>query len=175
MDDPRFPRTLYFLMLLAGLLEWARYYPLLPEKMAAHFNFDGLPNGWQPKDVFFLLMLVVAVGSTSIIAFLSPRIIASRPDNKINLPHKSYWLAPARREATLRFVAAQMGWFGCAVLFVLLFGTHLAIQANLSPGSRFDNTIMIKVMVGFLIVTLLWMIRFIRHFVRLPADASFRP
>jgi uncharacterized membrane protein len=162
-------------MLLAGLLEWARYYPLLPEKMAAHFSFDGTPNGWQPKDAFFLLMLVVAAGSTSIIAFLSPRIIASRTDNKINLPHKSYWLAPARREATLRFIAAQMAWFGCAVLFVLLFGTHLAIQANLSPDFRFDNDTMIKVMAGFLFLTLLWTIRFVRHFYRLPGDAAFRP
>ncbi len=175
MDDPRFPKTVFLLMLLAGLLEWGRYYPRLPEKMAAHFNFEGLPNGWMPKDVFFLLMLVVAVGSASIIAFLSPRIIASRPDNQINLPHKDYWLAPARREATFRFIAAQMGWFGCAVLFVLLFGTYLAIQANLSPDFRFDNATMIKVMAGFLFLTLLWMIRFIRHFVRVPPDASSRP
>jgi len=175
MDDPRFPKTLYFLMVLAGFFEWARYYPLLPEKMEAHFSFDGLPNGWQPKDAFFLLMLVVAVGATSIIVFLSPRIIASRPDNQINLPHKSYWLAAARREETFRFIAAQMAWFGCAVLLVLLIGTHLAIKANLSPDFRFDNAVMIKVMGGFLFLTVLWAIRFIRHFFRVPADASSRP
>ena len=174
MDDPRFPKTLYFLMLFAGLIEWARCYPLLPEKMAAHFSFDGLPNGWQSKDAFFLVMLVVAVGSTSIIAFLSPRIIASRPDNRINLPHKPYWLAPTRREATFRFIAAQMAWFGCAVLLVLLIGTHLAIKANLSPGFRFDNNTMIKVMAGFLVLTVLWTIRFIRHFFRVPADTASR-
>ena len=175
MGDPRLPKTVFFLMLLAGLLEWVLYYPRLPEKMASHFSFDGLPNGWMHRDAFFLLMLVVAVGSTAIIAFLAPRLIASQPNNRINLPHKDYWMAPARREATFRFIAAQMAWFGCAVLFVLLFGTHLAIQANLSPDFRFDNATMIKVMACFLILTLLWMIRFIRYFVRVPADASSHP
>jgi len=174
MDDVRFPKIVYFLMLVAGLLQWARFYPLLPERMASHFGYDGAPNGWQPKDGFFLLMLVVAMGSTSIITFLSPRIIASRPDNKINLPHKSYWLAPARREATFRFIAAQMAWFGCAVLFVLLFGTYLAIRANLSPDSHFDNATLLKVLAAFLVLMVLWTVHFLRHFYRLPADSSSR-
>jgi uncharacterized membrane protein len=175
MDDPRFPKTVYVFMLVAALFQWVRYYPLLPERMAAHFNFEGLPNGWQPKAVFFLLMLVVVVGVTAVITFLSPQLIAARPDNQINLPNRSYWLAPARREATFRFIAAQMAWFGCGVLFVLLFGTSLAIHANLSPDYRFDNSTMIKVLGGFLFLTVLWMVRFIRHFIRIPADFSSRP
>ena len=174
MNDPRFPKILYFLLLVAGLLQWVRYYPLLPEKMASHFSFDGMPNGWQPKDGFFLVMLLV-VGLTGVIAFFSPRIIAARPDNQLNLPHKSYWLAPARREATFRFIAAQMAWFGCAVLLILLLGTSLAIRANLSPDGRFDNATMLKVMAGFLFLTILWTVHFLRHFYRLPADFSSRP
>ncbi len=173
MDDPRFPKTVYVFMLVAGLFQWVRYYPLLPERMAGHFNFEGLPNGWEPKDVFFLLMLVV-IGVTAVIPFLSPRLIAARPDNRINLPNRSYWLAPARREETFRFITAQMAWFGCGVLFVLLFGTSLAIHANLSPDYRFDNSAMIKVLGGFLFLTVLWMVRFIRHFVRIPADFASR-
>ncbi len=174
MDDPRFPKTIYALMLVAGLIQWVRYYPLLPERMAAHFNYEGHPNGWQPKDGFFLLMLAV-VGVTAVIPFLSPRLIASRPNDQINLPHRSYWLAPVRREATIRFIAAQMAWFGCGVLFVLLFGTSLAIHANLRPDYRFDNSSMIKVLGGFLFLMVIWMVRFIRHFVRVPGDFSSHP
>jgi uncharacterized membrane protein len=175
MDDPRVPKTVYFLMLIAGLIQWVHYYPLLPERMAAHFNYEGLPNGWQPKDGFFLLMLVVVVGVTAVIPFLSARLIAARPDNQINLPQRSYWLAPERREATFRFIGAQMAWFGCGVLFVLLFGTSLAIHANLSADYLFDNSSMIKVLGGFLLLTVIWMVRFIRHFSRVPADFSSHP
>jgi len=171
MDDARFPKITYFLMLVAGLLQWVRFYPLLPERMASHFGYDGRPNGWQPKDGFFLIMLL-AVGLTFGMSFLVPRRIAARPDNRINLPHKAYWLAPARREETFRFITAQMAWFGCAVLFIVLFGTYLAIRANLSPDNHFDNETMIKVLAAFLLVTVLWIVHFLRHFYNPPADSS---
>jgi uncharacterized membrane protein len=170
MDDARVPRIIYCLMLTVGVLSWVRSYPLLPERMASHFRFDGMPNGWMPRDAFFLVMSLV-LGLTIIIAFLVPRLIAVLPDNQINLPHKAYWLAPARRAETFQFFATQMAWFGCAILLVLLFGTSLAIKANLSPDGRFDNGAMIKVMAVFLLLMVLWTVHFLRHFYRLPADA----
>ena len=173
MDDARVPKIIYCLMLTVGVLSWARSYPLLPERIASHFRFDGTPNGWQPKDTFFLIMLLV-VGLTFLFTFLVPRFIAARPDKRINLPHKSYWLAPARREETVRFIAAQMAWSGCAILFVILFGSFLAIRANLSPDGRFDNGSMIQVLAVFLFLMVLWTIHFLRHFYRLPEDSSSR-
>ncbi|HKI11036.1 MAG TPA: DUF1648 domain-containing protein [Candidatus Acidoferrum sp.] len=173
MDDARYPKIVYFLMVVAGLFQWVRFYPLLPERMASHFSYDGTPNAWQPKDAFFLLMLVV-VGLTFFGAFLTPRFIAARPDKRINLPHKDYWLAPTRREETFRFIAAQMAWSGCAMLFVLLFATFLAIRANLSSDGRFDNGTMIKVLAVFIFLMVLWIVHFLRRFYRLPADSSAR-
>jgi uncharacterized membrane protein len=174
MDDARYPKIVYFLMVVAGLFQWVRFYPLLPERMASHFSYDGTPNGWQPKEGFFLVMLLV-VGLTFLFAFLVPRFIAARPDNRINLPHKDYWLAAARREETVRFIATQMAWSGCGILFIILLGTFLAIRANLSPDGRFDNGTMIKVLAAFLFLMVLWTVHFLYHFYRLPADSSFRP
>ena len=174
MDDPRIPRIIYFLMLAVGLFSWVRSYSLLPERMASHFGFDGAPNGWMPKDSFFLVMSLM-LGLTLFISFVVPRIIAALPDNQINLPHKAYWLAPERRTNTFQFVCAQMSWFGCAILFVLLFGTSLAINANLSPDGRFDNNTMLKVMAAFLFLMIFWTVHFLRHFLRIPDDSSTRP
>jgi uncharacterized membrane protein len=173
MDDARYPKIVYFLMVVAGLFQWVRFYPLLPERMASHFSYDGTPNAWQPKDAFFLLMLLV-VGLTFVGAFLMPRFIAALPDKRINLPHKDYWLAPVRRKETFRFIAAQMAWSGCTLLFVLLFATFLAIRANLSPDGRFDNGAMIKVLAVFISLMVLWTVHFLRHFYRLPTDAGSR-
>jgi len=47
VGDPRLPRTLYFVLLLAGLLMMAYYYPQMPLRMASHFAADGQANGWQ--------------------------------------------------------------------------------------------------------------------------------
>lgn len=163
MDDPRLPRLFYALLALLGLLMAAYYYPRMPERMASHFAADGHANGWQPREAFFLIMLVV--GSLSaIISFFAPWRIASQPNGRINLPNRDYWLAPERRDQTMNYIAAFMAWFGCGVLFVLLSGTLLALQANLAPDHHFNSQAMIVVLVAFLLLLMVGMIRFVRHF-----------
>jgi len=165
VDDPRLPRMMYFVLLFSGLLMMAYYYPRMPERMASHFDAGGRVNGWQPREGFFLLMVLV-ISSSALISFFAPRQIASRPNNRINLPNRDYWLAPERRERTMNFIAAMMGWFGCGVLFVLIAGTYLAMRANLAPGGGFNSQAMLEVLGIFLVVLIVWMICFIRHFQR---------
>jgi uncharacterized membrane protein len=172
MNNSRLPQWLYVLLLICGAIGALHYYPLLPERMASHFASDGTPNGWQPKDVFLLLMGMVA-GVTATIGFLAPGLIARRPSSQINLPNKEYWLAPERRSATMQFVAAQMRWFSCAVLFVIVFGGYEAIQANLREVVRFDSQAMLVVLVGFLAFVLMWVFAFVRHFSRVGSDEKF--
>jgi len=165
LDDPRLPRLFYIFLALTGLLMAAYYYPQMPERMASHFAADGRPNGWQPREAFFLIMLVV--GSLSaIISFFAPWRIASQPNARVNLPNRDYWLAPERRVQTMNYIAAFMAWFGCGVLFVLITGTFLALQANLAPDRQFNSQAMLVVIATFLLSLMFAMIRFIRHFQR---------
>ena len=168
MDDPRLPRLFYMFLALAGLLMAAYYYPQMPERMASHFAADGRPNGWQPREAFFLIMLVVGALS-AIISFFAPWRIASQPNERINLPNRDYWLAAERRAQTMNYVAAFMAWFGCGVLFVLICATFLALQANLAPDRHFNSQALLLVLVAFLISLMVSLIRFIRHFQK---DAS---
>jgi uncharacterized membrane protein len=163
LDDSRLPRRLYMFLALLGLLMAAYYYPRMPLRMASHFAADGRPNGWQPRESFFLITLVV--GSLSgIISFFAPLRIASQPNARINLPHRDYWLSPERRSQTMNYISSFMAWFGCAVLFVLISGTYLALQANLAPNGRFNSGAMLAVIVSFLLFLLLALLRFFRHF-----------
>ena len=174
MNDPRLPRLLFFLMLALGLLQWLRVYPQLPDLMASHFAANGAANGYQPKQAFFTLMAFV-LGLSAFVAFVTPRILANKPPERINLPNKSYWLSPEHRQETFRFFAAQMAWFGCAILFVLLYGTSLAINANLSPSRHFDSSSMIYVMIAFSAFCMLWCIFFVRHFMKVPPRSPGDP
>jgi len=163
LDDPRLPRFLYTFLALFGLLMAAYYYPRMPVRMASHFAGDGRPNGWQPREAFFLIMLVV--GSLSaIIVFFAPWRIASQPDARINLPNRDYWLAPERRALTMNYISAFMAWFGCGVLFVLISGTFLAMQANLAPDGRLNSQALLVIIVVFLLFLPVGLIRFLRHF-----------
>lgn len=94
MDDPRLPRFLYAFLFLAGLLMMAYYYPQMPPRMASHFAADGRANGWQSREGFFLLMLLVSASSAVVVA---PRQIAAKANARINLPNRDFWLAPERR------------------------------------------------------------------------------
>jgi len=174
MNDPRLPKLVYFLMLALGLLQWARVYAQLPPVMAAHFAANGTANGFQPKEVFFILMLVI-VGVSAFVAFVTPVILSSKPPERLNLPNKSYWLAPEQRQETFRFFRAQMAWFGCAILFVLLYGTSLAINANFNADRHFDSISMFYVMICFVLFALVWVISFVRHFNNIPSHTGGNP
>jgi uncharacterized membrane protein len=168
VDDPRLPRFLYAFLILVCLLMMAHYYPQMPERMASHFAADGRANGWQSRGAFFVLMILVC-STSAVVCFLAPRQIAARANARINLPHRDYWLAPERREETMRFISATMGWFACGILFVLISGTFLALQANLAPDRRFHSEAMLVVLGGFLFGLLGLLVRLVRHFRKVPA------
>lgn len=167
MNDSRLPVLLYLLMLVLGVLQWVHVYPQLPETMASHFAANGTPNGWQSKQAFFLVTAVI-IALTAIPSFVVPRLLGSLPASMINLPHKTYWLAPEHRKETLRFFRSLMACFGCALLFLLLYAISQAINANL-PGIRhFDSQGMWYVLGGFMLFTLVWTIYLLRYFYNVP-------
>jgi len=154
------------MLFFAGLLMFGYYYPKMPANMASHFGASGAANGWQSREAFFLLMIIVN-GVSAVITFLAPRQITSSPDARINLPNREYWLAAERREGTFAYITSMMAWFGCAVLTVLLVGTYLAIQANLSTDQQFDSNLMLGMMVLLSIFILVLLVRFVSHFRRM--------
>ena len=168
MDDPRLPRILYVFLILVGLLMMAYYYPQMPQRMASHFAADGRANGWQSREAFFAWMLLVT-STSALVGFVAPRQIAAKSNFRINLPHRTYWLAPERRPETMRFISATMAWFGCGILFVLICGTFLAIQVNLGPNHRFNSHAMIIVMGCFLAGLLTLVVCLVRHFQTVPS------
>jgi uncharacterized membrane protein len=172
VNDSRFPNAVYVLLLVLGVQQWVRAYPQLPPIMASHFDAFGTPNGWQPKQAFFLVSSMV-VAMTGLTSFLMPRLLNRLSPKIINLPHKAYWLAPERREETWKYFRAQMAWFGCALLFLLLYAVSLAINANLPSIGHFDSRGMWLVLGGFFLFSIIWTVRFLRHFYNAPRSDSF--
>jgi uncharacterized membrane protein len=172
VNDSRLPAALYVLLLVLGVQQWVRAYPQLPPIMASHFDASGTPNGWQPKQAFFLVSSVVMV-MTGLTSFVMPHLLNRLSPKSINLPHKAYWLAPERRAETWQYFGAQMAWFGCALLFLLLYAVSLAINANLPSIGHFDSRGMWYVIVAFFFFSIIWTVRFLRHFYNAPPSDSF--
>src|SRR5437588_11310819 len=103
------------------------YYPRLPAVVAQHFGAEGNPNGWAPREAFFLISWVVLLGISALL-MVTPRLLRRVPVAMINLPNKDYWLAPERKEESLAFLQRGTEWVGVLTTGFLVVVTHLAIR-----------------------------------------------
>jgi len=163
MQNSGLPKLIYGLLAAIGLIYFSFLYPQLPDPMASHFNASGVATAWMPKSGFFLVFVFVMFFAC-VPVFLVPLQVAAKSDNKINLPNKEYWLAPERRVETMRYLEIQMGWFGCALLAMLLCGFYFAVSANLRPDHSFDSNSFYITLAAFLAFCFSLPIRLLSHF-----------
>lgn len=169
MNNLRVARAVYVLVLAFGYFNCMRIYPKLPQRIAVHFGYDGTPNGWAPKDgLLWTTLIVLAILSVTTMGI--PRLVTAVSGDRMNLPHRAYWLAPKRRKQTMGFIEAQGIWFGCGVLLLLYTAFQLAVNANLSPDKRFNFHTMWNALGVFFFVAVVWMLHFVQHFYRVPDD-----
>ncbi|MDE2489499.1 MAG: DUF1648 domain-containing protein [Elusimicrobia bacterium] len=129
------PPSVFFAGAAACLLQAWRSYPLLPDRVASHFGLSGAPDGWMPKRAFvgFEVGVVLLLGAALLAA---SRSLSRRTNERLNLPHKDYWLAPERREATLAYFREFFLWFGAGTYAVLfdLFRQTDRVNLGLAKG-----------------------------------------
>jgi uncharacterized membrane protein len=147
----------------AGVVQLARYYPVLPATMASHFDGSGRPYGFQSRDgfvVFCAVILFVTVALFAGIGVLFRRL----PSQLFNLPNRDYWLAPERRDETIETLSAQMEWFGAATLGLYLYVIQMVIETNQTSHPSLDSSTMWTVIGLYLVFTAVWMTRFLLRF-----------
>ncbi len=123
----------------AIIAETALFGPMLPMRIATHFDGSGLPNGWMSGTAFVREITIIAV--IAVAGFLAAGLIPKIPARWINIPSRDYWLAPERQAAALGFVR---DWVRGFLLFTiaLLAGVHgLVLQANLIDPPQLGSTV----------------------------------
>jgi uncharacterized membrane protein len=167
MSDRRIPRSIFAAIVAVALAQSIYNFPLLPDRLASHFNASGIPNGWMPKPAFFAIYAVMIL-IAAIVEFFVPLSIANTSSARINLPHKDYWLAPAQREGTMAYFKKSFAWFGCALLLLEVLAMGLAIQANFNSPPQLPAIPMMALVVGFVLYTIVWVILMFRRFSTIP-------
>ncbi len=163
MPGTRLPRILFFGIVLAAIGQSVHDFPLLPDRLASHFNASGMANGWMTKTQFMLIYVVVLLPALAIEFWVSHRI-ASKPDARLNLPNKQYWLAPERRAETFAYFETFFAWYGCAFLFVAAFAMGLAMRANFDSPPHLATGPIVSVIAGFIFFNIGAVIAMFRRF-----------
>jgi uncharacterized membrane protein len=165
----RLSQAVWVLLLVATLAQTAWYYPRLPIRMASHFDVSGHVNAYMPKQDFLKLHLVV-VGLLSLISLVISTLIGRLPSSMVNLPNKEYWLAPERRQQTMRMIQGHLIGFGDAMLLFLFVVFGDAMRASLMPEPRLPNRVWaLLVMLG--VFSIGWTVHLLRTF-RLPDEEA---
>jgi uncharacterized membrane protein len=163
MSSTRLPRILFFAVVLAAIAQCVHDFPLLPDRLASHFNASGMPNGWMTKSQFLVIYGVVLVPALAIEFWVSHRI-ANKPDASLNLPNKEYWLAPERRAGTFGYFETFFAWYGCIFLFVVVFAMGLAMRANFDAPPRLPTGPIFSDIAGFVVFNVAAVIAMFRRF-----------
>jgi uncharacterized membrane protein len=167
----RFSQTLILLLLVLAFLQYTWFAPLLPEQIASHFDAAGRADGWSPKGDFFALNLAFVVGMA--LLFLGVAAwLAKIPNEWISLPHKDYWLAPARRAATLETLQQQMEWLAAITMALMVGITQLTIEANLAGSDAWPRDAFWLLFGGYLVFFIVWLVLMLRKWYARPAQGA---
>jgi uncharacterized protein DUF1648 len=167
MPDVRVPKILFFAILAAGVLQCLNDFPFLPDCMASHFSGSGNANGWMTKPQFFVTY-AVAILPALVLEFWMPRRIAGKPDNRLRLPNKEFWLAPDRRAETFAYFERFFAWYGCAFLLLEVFSMGLATRANFQSPPQLPTGPIVFAIVAFVLFNIICITGMLRRFSKLP-------
>lgn len=135
LTNYRLASNIIWVTLIAGILQSAYFYPQLPETVATHFNASGNADSFSSKLSTGLMEIALLLFITFLFWGLA-KFIPKIPNDLINLPNKEFWLAPERKERTLKTISAVIVWFGIATNIFLILTFQSVIQANLSGNYK---------------------------------------
>ena len=162
MTNLKIPSALLISGILVGLGLLVWYWPQLPENIATHFDEHGLPNGLLSKPT--AVMLSAGLVTLLPLFFVGISVVIRwMPTSTINLPNREYWLAPERRDETLRWMTGWMLWFSAAITIFMVALNHLTFIANrdAQPLKMFWFWLALG---GFLLTTFFLIVAMLRRF-----------
>lgn len=154
-------------LVLVSLVEAARQWNSAPGLVPSHFDAAGSPNAWSSRDEFFTFQVAVTLGVAALFIGIA-WLLKSTPARLINLPNKSYWLAPERREETMDRLASSFEVFACATVLLLLVVFELTSRA--SRGGTLATNHFLPVLVAYLVFSAGWTVALIRTFANVPNE-----
>ena len=135
----------------------------LPDPVATHFGGDNRANGWMSRDGYLLFMLAFMIGISTFVSFLVGTLPRKFPQ-WTNVPNRDFWLAPARREESLRYLSSHGKRLGCLIVMMMLGMHYVILKANHIQPPTLPVPAFSAVLFGFALALIWWIVRLYRRF-----------
>ncbi|HXZ60089.1 MAG TPA: DUF1648 domain-containing protein [Steroidobacteraceae bacterium] len=157
------PPALLALVICAGVFIWLSSQSL-PEVVASHFDGAGRVNGYMRRAPYIATLMVILV-LPLLVVIVTNRALAA-PNARINLPNREYWLAPERRDETIRFISGETSTLASLLIIFLCYVQWLVVRANAHSPPALDSRAMIAGLTVLLACMLFSAWRLVRRFRR---------
>jgi len=150
----------------AGLALALRAHTLLPPKVATHYGNSGIPDSYM-SNTYSLLLWLGTFLFLALLFFSMPYLLKKTRTEWINLPNREYWLAPERRENTIRIMSDYMYIFGSMLNGFFIVILWLTVIAHKQTPVQLSTSGMLTALALLFAATAVWLIQLFRQF-RLP-------
>lgn len=137
----------------------------LPDPVATHFGAGNLANGWMSRDGYLLFMLGFMIGISTLVSVTVGTLPRKYPQ-WTNVPNRDYWLAPARREESVRYLSAHGKRLGCLIIMMMLGMHYVILKANHAQPPALPVSAFSAALFGFALALIWWIVRLYRRFPR---------
>ena len=135
----------------------------LPDPVATNFGGENRAHAWMSRHDYLLFMLAFTVGLSTFVSFCVSALPRKFPQ-WTNVPNRDYWLAPARREESLRYLSAHGKRLGCLIVMMMLGMHYVILKANHIQPPMLPLSIFTSVIFGFSLALVWWIARLYRRF-----------
>lgn len=156
--------VLIFLVVFAAafIVYTTRY---LPDPVAVHFGTGNQADGWMSRNGYLIFMLSFMIGMTAFITFVVGTLLAKFPQ-WTNVPNRDYWLAPKRRDESLRYLSAHGKRLGYLIVMMMLGMHYTILLANHTRPASLPVPVFTSILIGFAVALIWWIVRLYRRFPR---------
>jgi uncharacterized membrane protein len=135
----------------------------LPAQVAAHFDGQGLANGFMLRTNYQWLMMGLGIG-IPLLLVLGLVVLPYLLPNRLRIPSRDYWIEPARRSQTLSSVATSGLVIATIVAAFMIAVQLLVVEANNRVPPQLDNALLYTLIALLVIAMLVWQLILWRRF-----------
>ena len=140
---------LIVVLVLVAAIQVGWEWKTLPEVVASHFDMHGAANGTMPRGMYCVFHASI-VALLAAVFGLMPSLIRRMPVSLINLPHREYWLASSRAEASMDRLDSLLKANGVITLTFIAVVMGMVHAANLGMR-RVEPALLLPLLLAYLV------------------------